>query len=254
MRSETTKRPSAATVLAAAGLLVAMVALVVALAGTATGLPGKNRIDRNDLRKRVVGPIHMRKNSVRAFQLAPRSTRTVHIANGAVKQSNSAPNAVNNQHTALFKSSALQKVSAAPSQGGAPQITLLQRGPLAIYGKCFFFAGDIRGEVYLRSTQLGAVLASDTDNLDGDGPEPAAGYVNPGEDENDHEILTATSNAPVGQSAARDQGPFIAIQGSTVIEGRAVVFIKLGTTINGDGPYGTGDRCMFHAFSAGTGP
>ena len=46
MRSLLRRRPSPA-------LVVAMLALLVALGGTATGLPGKKTIDKNDLRKRV---------------------------------------------------------------------------------------------------------------------------------------------------------------------------------------------------------
>jgi hypothetical protein len=63
------KRPSLAVILAGAALVAALAALVVSMAGTATGLPGKHRIDRNDLRKRVVGPIQIKKNAVRGYQV-----------------------------------------------------------------------------------------------------------------------------------------------------------------------------------------
>jgi hypothetical protein len=58
------RRPSAS-------LIVAMLAPIVALGGTAVGLPGKNRIDKNDLKKRVVGAKHVKKNAIGSYQLAP---------------------------------------------------------------------------------------------------------------------------------------------------------------------------------------
>lgn len=58
------RRPSPAFV-------VAMLALLVALGGTATALPGKFRIDGNDLRPRVVKPYTIQRNAVRPYQLAP---------------------------------------------------------------------------------------------------------------------------------------------------------------------------------------
>jgi hypothetical protein len=65
-------------------LVVAMLALLVALGGTATGLPGKNRIDKNDLRKRVVGPIHVKKNAVKPFQLAPKAVSHFNLADNTI--------------------------------------------------------------------------------------------------------------------------------------------------------------------------
>jgi hypothetical protein len=43
---------------------------VISLTGVASGLPGKHRIDRNDLQKRVVKSINIQKNAVRSLQLA----------------------------------------------------------------------------------------------------------------------------------------------------------------------------------------
>jgi len=80
MRSLLRRRPSPA-------LIVAMLALLVALGGTATGLPGKGRIDKNDLRKRVVGPIHVKKNAVKPFQLAPNAVRPFHLQRDYVQES-----------------------------------------------------------------------------------------------------------------------------------------------------------------------
>ncbi len=49
---------------------MALAALVLSMTGTATGLRGKNNIDRNDLGKRVVKAVNIQKNAVRGYQLA----------------------------------------------------------------------------------------------------------------------------------------------------------------------------------------
>jgi hypothetical protein len=46
------------------------VALAVALGTNASALPGSDRIDRNDLRNRVVGAAHIKTNAVRSRQIA----------------------------------------------------------------------------------------------------------------------------------------------------------------------------------------
>jgi hypothetical protein len=84
MRSAPSRRPSAGLALGAAGLLTGMAALVIALAGTATGLPGGNRIDRNDLRPRVVKAINVQRNAIRSLQLAPGAVRRWHLHRNAV--------------------------------------------------------------------------------------------------------------------------------------------------------------------------
>jgi hypothetical protein len=65
------RHPSPGLVLGAAGLLTGVAALIVALTGTATGLPGKFRVDGNDLRPRVVKPFNIQRNAIRPYRLAP---------------------------------------------------------------------------------------------------------------------------------------------------------------------------------------
>jgi hypothetical protein len=49
--------------------VVGYLAVFLALTGTAVALPGKNRIDRNDLRKRGVKPINIQRDAVRGFHV-----------------------------------------------------------------------------------------------------------------------------------------------------------------------------------------
>ena len=57
------KRPSAA-------LIVALVALVAALAGTAVALPGKNSVDKNDIKKNAVKSKAIKNGQVKAVDIA----------------------------------------------------------------------------------------------------------------------------------------------------------------------------------------
>ena len=59
----------------AAGLLVAMIALVVAVAGGAVALPGKNTVDSGDIRKKAVKSRHIGKNAVKGKHIAPSARR-----------------------------------------------------------------------------------------------------------------------------------------------------------------------------------
>lgn len=55
------------------GLVVAIVALVAALAGSAVALPGKGSVDGNDLRKGVVKTKNIKKNAVNGARVAANS-------------------------------------------------------------------------------------------------------------------------------------------------------------------------------------
>jgi len=60
----TRKRPSPA-------LVIAMLALFVSLSTSAIGLPGKNNVDKNDLKKGVVKTKNIRANAVKTGKIAP---------------------------------------------------------------------------------------------------------------------------------------------------------------------------------------
>jgi hypothetical protein len=218
------RRPSPA-------LIVAVVALIAALSGTAIGLPGNKNVDGNDLKKNVVAFKAMKNNSVGVKELKA--------------------NSVNNSENARFKSSSTVKLSAAASQAAAPATVLISRDALQLVAKCYLDAGAVEAHIFLRTTAAGAALESDGDDSSGDGAEPVGGYVNPGESEDESEISTAAAGA-VGD-ADGDAENFIAIQGGTAIQGYAGSFAKQGALAAGDGPYGAGNRCMFHAFFGGAG-
>lgn len=77
MLSPTHRRPSPA-------LLVSVLALVAALAGTASALPGKNTVSRNDIKKNAVGGKQIAKDAVKSSDLADGKVKGKDLATGAV--------------------------------------------------------------------------------------------------------------------------------------------------------------------------
>ena len=83
----TNHRPSAA-------LIVAVIALVAALAGTASALPGKHTVDRNDIAKNAVKTKTIKAKAVTGPKLANDAVSSTNIADGAVLGSKIANGAV----------------------------------------------------------------------------------------------------------------------------------------------------------------
>ncbi len=66
------------------GLLVGVIALVLALAGSAVALPGKGSVDKNDLAKGAVTKKAIKKGAVTKKALAANAVATSALADGAV--------------------------------------------------------------------------------------------------------------------------------------------------------------------------
>jgi hypothetical protein len=141
------KRPSLAVTLAGAALVAALAALVLSLTGVATGLPGKNRIDGNDLRPNVVGFRNMRNNAIGRAEMRnkaiggpevrPNSLGGYHVKENTLGKVPSAANA-----------DAVDGLSAAKfSRSGGPfapdpPVTVLDLNGLQLIYACVPDAGD----------------------------------------------------------------------------------------------------------------
>jgi hypothetical protein len=75
--------------------LLALVALVFALAGTAVALPGKNKVDANDIKKNAVKSKAIKKGAVTTPKLAADAVDGGKLANGSVNSAKIADGAVN---------------------------------------------------------------------------------------------------------------------------------------------------------------
>ena len=87
MDSFTARRPSP-------GLIVAMIALVIALAGTAQALPGHNKVDKNDIKKNAVRSKAIKAAAVTTAKLADGAVTTAKLADGSVTTPKLAESAV----------------------------------------------------------------------------------------------------------------------------------------------------------------
>ena len=74
--------------------MIAVVALVAALAGTAVALPGKKSVKANDLAKDAVTSRAIKNDAVRPDDLAPRAHLWAEVGAEAVLRSGSEPNIV----------------------------------------------------------------------------------------------------------------------------------------------------------------
>jgi len=82
------RRPSPA-------LVIACIALFAALAGTSIALPGKNSVDKNDLRKKVVGAKNIKTNAVTSGKIKRNAVTAAKIKDQGVGNPELKNNAVN---------------------------------------------------------------------------------------------------------------------------------------------------------------
>jgi hypothetical protein len=247
---KSTHRPSA-------GLIVACIALVFAIAGSAVALPGKNTVDKNDIKKGAVTKRALKKGAVTAKALKNGAVTSEKIAEGAVTGGKIADGAVGGakvQAESLSTDklsdvslSPVKKVSATSgpnfdaAAAAAPPQTLVTRGPFTIYGKCFT---DTSGPqtyafTYISTTEAGSVFSAGDDSLAGDP------FLDPSTLEEDRELYddsAGTNNA----NGFRNQFDAISPSG-TILRGLVTQYAKNGTLAGGDGIYGAGDACLLGA-------
>lgn len=169
---------------------IALLALFVALGGTATA------IQRNS-----VGTPQLRNNAVKAPKLASNSVKTRHIARNAVSGRKIAPNAVGGSQigpnavgpvqlapgsvgAGQIASGAVGPDKLGPALAGAAQVvtiprvelassgensfaTLYQRGPFEVRARCFGGGGTSLGDVSIASSEAASTTPVGTNNPPG---------------------------------------------------------------------------------------
>jgi hypothetical protein len=153
----------------AAGLVVGCVALIVALSGSAVGLPGINRVDSGDIKN----------NSVKGKDVAEPTLGTVPDANelGGQPASNFATAA---QLAALAPDDQILSLAGAMDVGDPP-LTLDVWGPFTFIGTCGQNMGVERGAIDIATSQdntfLNAQAQDDADFDVADSPNILAEHV-----------------------------------------------------------------------------
>jgi hypothetical protein len=135
MQSKSIRRPSPA-------LIVAIIALVAALAGTAVALPGKNTVKSNDIAKNAVGSSDIKNNKVKGADVNEASLGQVPSA----ARADSAAKVDTQRHVGPVRLSE-----------GQEQV-LETRGPFTITARCVDATGDdINPEIVITTSQNNAI-------------------------------------------------------------------------------------------------
>lgn len=266
------RRPSAA-------MLVAFVALIAALSGTAVALPGKNTIDSGDIKKAAVKASDIAKNAVNGVKVKPNSLTGADVKNltgadvtddgltGAdlnesslakVPSAASADSAASAASVAGFKVIPLTRggITAtdavlATARAAATKVPLYSKGPFSIYGKCFQSGVNVYVGTYIETSVNGAIFDSRDRELTGGAAE--ATFLNPTSAETTREV---NEEDGVGANNSRfdneDDNDFSAVApDGTSIRGLTLQGVKQGTVAFSGGAYGPGDGCLWGGFVAG---
>lgn len=147
MLSKPVRRPSPA-------LIVAVVALVAALAGSAIALPGKNTVQSNDIKKNAVRSSDIKNDNVKGVDIKESSLGTV-------------PSAQNSVTTSVVKT-AQGKIAAGQTA------TVLEHGPLTVTVECGENSEpantDLDSTAFIASSTDGTVFTSWRDGSNALGP------------------------------------------------------------------------------------
>ena len=204
-------------------MVVAFLALCVALAGTASALPGHNKVKRDDIAR----------NAVRTSDIATNAVRTRHIKSGQVTRSKIAKRSIDSALVATdaltgsdILESSLSKVPDADKidgkdlselttgtkiarftlTGGTREV--FKTGPLTLTATCTISGGGDTAEILISTTQDNAAFdAFDTDT-DLDSGDPASGRQ-----------WVTTTTVPSGTPALDSANGFALAADGSVING-----------------------------------
>ncbi len=226
------RRPSAS-------LVVSFIALAIAISGTAVALPGKNKVETNDIEKRAVTSNKLGNKAVTTKKLQNLAVTSEKLADDSVGDAKLAEIEVIGG--SYIRATATEGADAATAQAAAPEIALFQKGQLEIYAKCFRDVGgdETRAEVYARTAVDGSILDGQ-DNLPG-GP-AAADFLNTGTLELDRQLDTEDI---AGADASYNENEYtVASPDGTGLNGQLALAVKNGNLAGGNGIYGDGNVCL----------
>lgn len=249
---------------------VALMALFVALGGTsyaAAGLP-RNSVGEPQIKKDAVRASEIRKNAVSASEVQNGSLGPEELKPGTLLQGPAGergpqgdqgppgqpgspgqpgqPGSTPEGFTRIPRTVATGH-SAATFDGArptAPEIPLVTRGVLDLYAKCLHATGGggaVQAEVYVRTSQNGAVFSSAVDNAPGS---PTSLLTGTPETSRQVAVVTAGDSSYSGGFLVGAAGPGGAAFTAT---------LGVGGDVTGLATYGSGvaNRCLFHGSVVG---
>ena len=230
---------------------VALLALAIALGGTAYAA---NKIGTNQIKNKAVTSAKISPKAVTTAKLGPKAVTTGKIARQAVKTGKIAPDAVNSSKISDYSTmnngiaiTATDGTPEAVARSLAPGTTLLTRGPLRVYAKCFrdTATDTLHGEMYVRTAE-GFSIMEGVDDLSG-GP-LTSDYLNTDTPETDRQLDT---QMVVGPGASyQEQEAMMAAPDGPAVSMVTGIGVKNGA-VAANGPYGPGNACIFQGGAFG---
>jgi hypothetical protein len=229
-------------------MIVACVALIAALTGTAVALPGKRDVDRNDLRRNVVKSWNVKPEVLKAADVKDESL------SGAELQSDSVGGSDIDESTLAVGFE--RRFEARLNFGD--DVVLFENGPLTARMRCL---GDFdepppgspedRASIYIVTTQPGSFLDG-VDKRNGESDTPPNGLqpdetLDPGDPAGDSELLTSTEQPNgSGMGSPADNGFAMAADGTYI--GIAGESAALGVNVLGSDCVAIGSASLRPAF------
>ncbi len=223
-------------------LIVAVCALVAAMTGAAIALPGKNSVKKNDIKRNAVVSKHVKGQSLKGGDLRDETIGSRQVGDDALDPSDVRSLAIADD--SLIRVNAFGAATEAAARGTAPEIELYEEGDLTVYAKCFrdTLEGDVHGEIYVRTTDPGALLAGE-DDLPGN---PGNALLGPNTAEPDRQLDVERVENDGEAAFATNQGAVAAPDG-TYFNVFTTIGVKQGALVGGNGAFGEGNVCLFGA-------
>jgi hypothetical protein len=235
MRGIPRKRPSPA-------LIVAVIALIAASSGAAVALPGKNSVKSNDIAKNQIKSSHIKKANVKSSDLKKNGVKGSKVANESLSEKDIGDYGLLGKSP--VKVGATEAVSFAAARAAAPETPLWADTTVEVYAKCLYdtTAGDIQGEMYVRTSEDGAMMEG---NDDLPGTTNGTTFLNVATPEEDRQLDIQLSTAPNAAGYNENEGLITSADGHAY-HVLTNIGVKQGAPAGGNGPFGAGNVCLFH--------
>lgn len=235
--------------------LMSTVAVFLAISGAtafaATQL-AKNSVGSKQIKKNAVTSSEIKKNAVTNAKIKNGAVTSSKIKDGAVTGAKinlttlgtvpSASTITGLQRKGVVKVSPTNGATSAAARAAAPEQPLVAAGPFTIYAKCYSDASTVYAYTYIKTTQDGSVVDSDSDDLYGDP------FLDTTTTETNRETMTTSvgSNSSSFYGVHSSEVVAVAPDG-TVLRADLSVAAKNGEIPGSQGVFGAGSSCLFTA-------
>ena len=145
---------------------------------------------------------------------------------------------------APVKVTATDGASPAAARAAAPETSLWKNDTLEVYAKCYYdtVGGTLYGDIYARTTSNGAMMEGSDD---WPGASAGTAYLDTTTPEDMRQLYARTLSTMDRMNYNQSEGAMTAASGKGY-QAHFSTALKLGTPPGGNGPFGTGNVCMFH--------